>query len=51
MKGIRWTAVALTIVALILTALAALQLGIDVPFDVLAGVVWIAALAAWGVSL
>ena len=49
MKG-AGLAVALTLVALLLTALAAAQLGLDVPFDVLAGIAWLAALAAWGIG-
>ena len=50
MKKATGTAIALTVLALIVTALAAVQLGIDIPFDVIAGALWVAALAAWGVS-
>ena len=50
MKKATGAAVGLTVLALIVTALAAVQLGIDIPFDVIAGALWVAALAAWGVS-
>ena len=51
MKKGTTAAIGLTLLAIVVTGLAGIQLGLDIPFDVIAGALWVAALAAWGISV